>query len=134
MKELSLYFVVCSSEKESFKWLSDQLKSRSKDSFRSRKVFYFWILWTSSFGFHFRLNRTFLEDVSWIHTLLTHFILMIKLQWITKKPCVFPVYLQNRLSYKKSISIYLYKFLKSSQLKKEFFKSDDKISWYWRKR
>ena len=62
------------------------------------------------------------------------------LQWITKKhvppvfqPCVFPVYLRNRLRYNKSIYIFLYQFLKSSQLEQVFFKSDDTISWYWQK-
>ena len=52
------------------------------------------------------------------------------LQSITKKhvPYVFPVYLRNRLSYKKSIYIFLYQFLKSSQLEQKFFKSDDTIS------
>ena len=58
-----------------------------------------------------------------------------KLQSITKKhvspvfqPYVFPEYLRNRLSYKKSIYIFLYQFLKSSPLKDELFKSDDTIS------
>ena len=46
------------------------------------------------------------------------------------QPFVFPIYLRNRLSYKKSIYIFLYYFLKSFQLEKEFFKSDDKFSWY----
>ena len=49
------------------------------------------------------------------------------------QPYVFSVYLQNRLSCKKSIFIFLYQFLKSSQLQQEFFKSDDKFSWYWQK-
>ena len=56
-------------------------------------------------------------------------------QSITKKhvppvsqPYVFPVYLRNRLSYKKSIYSFLYQFLKSSQLEQKFFKSDDTIS------
>ena len=57
------------------------------------------------------------------------------LQSITKKPVpldfqpyVFPVYLRNRLTYKKSIYIFLYQFLKSSPLEQEFSKFDDKIS------
>ena len=58
-----------------------------------------------------------------------------EIQSITKKhvspvfqPYVFPVYLRNRLSYKKSIYSFLYQFLKSSQLEQKFFKSDDTIS------
>ena len=57
------------------------------------------------------------------------------IQSITKKhvppvfqPYVFPVYLRNRFSYKKSIYIFVYQFLKSSQLEQKFFKSDDTIS------
>ena len=58
-----------------------------------------------------------------------------RVQSITKKheppvfqPYVFPVYLRNRLTYKKSIYIFLYQFLKSSPLEQEFSKFDDTIS------
>ena len=47
---------------------------------------------------------------------------------------VFPVYLQNRLSYKTSVYIFLHHFLKSFQLEQTFFKSGDKISWFVQKR
>ena len=59
----------------------------------------------------------------------------LQVQSITKKhvppvfqPYVFPVYLRNRLSYKESIYIFLYQFLKSFQLEQKFFKSYDTIS------
>ena len=48
--------------------------------------------------------------------------------------CVFHGYLRNHLSYKKVIYIYLHPFLKSFQMKKEFFKCSYKISWYLQKR
>ena len=44
------------------------------------------------------------------------------------QPFVFPVYLLNRLSYKKHVYIFLHPFLKSFQLEQEFFKSCYKIS------
>ena len=44
------------------------------------------------------------------------------------QPFFFPVYLRNRLSYKKSVFIFLYPFLNSFQLEQEFFKSGYKIS------
>ena len=43
---------------------------------------------------------------------------------------VFRGYLRNHLSYKKVFYIYLHSCLKSFQMKKLFFKSGNKISWY----
>ena len=42
-------------------------------------------------------------------------------------------YLRNLLRYNKSVYIFLHPFLKSFQLKQEFFKFGDKISWYLQK-
>ena len=47
--------------------------------------------------------------------------------------CVFRVYLRNHLSYKKVFYIYLHLCLKNFPMKKEFFRSGHKISWYFQK-
>ena len=43
------------------------------------------------------------------------------------QPFFFPVYLWNRLSYKKYVNIFLHPLLESFQLEQEFFKSGDKL-------
>ena len=48
--------------------------------------------------------------------------------------CVFRVYLRNHSSYDKVKYIYFHPCLESFQIKQEFLKSGDKISWYLQKR
>ena len=120
-----------------FKKLMYQCKAKGENNNASGLV-----RWVKFAAFALKVWRTWaLLNFALIFANFSNEILFNKIKWITKKhlppvfqPYVFPVYLRNRLNYKKIIYIFLYQFLKSSQLKQEFSQSDDTISWYWQKR